>query len=118
VLGEAPAEVVEAPVAETSPFGDAEVPNGRVFVLRMNGPVERIEGEVRELGFKVRVPRRLSLDRASPIAQSHPSVARAMILNRGGYAELSLDFLPGQAPRYQVVGKGNTLEVTIERPQN
>jgi hypothetical protein len=78
--------------------------------------VQSIEGTARELGFKVRIPRRLSLDRASPIAQSHPAVARAMILNRGAYAELSIDFLPGEPPRYRVVGKGNMLEVTIERP--
>jgi hypothetical protein len=99
----------------SAPFGETEVPNGRVFTLRMNGPVELVEGEQRENGFTVRVPGRLALDRASPIATSHSAVSRAMILNRGGYAELTIDFLPGLSPRYQVRGRDNTLEVTLER---
>jgi hypothetical protein len=99
----------------SAPFGEADVPNGRVFTLRMNGAVEQVEGEARENGFTVRVPGRLALDRASPIATSHSAVSRAMILNRGGYAELTVDFLPGLSPRYQVRGRDNTLEVTLER---
>ncbi|HEX6241139.1 MAG TPA: hypothetical protein VFZ61_09615, partial [Polyangiales bacterium] len=96
-------------------FGASNVPNGRVFVLRMSGPVKALEGEAREDGFSVRVPGRLALDRASPIATSHRAVARALILNRGEYSELTLEFLPGMRPKYQVVGKDNTLEVTLER---
>lgn len=111
---------VAAPVAPSepvvsAPFGETDVPNGRVFTLRMNGSVGQVEGEARENGFTVRVPGRLALDRASPIATSHSAVSRAMILNRGGYAELTVDFLPGLSPRYQVRGRDNTLEVTLER---
>jgi hypothetical protein len=104
-----------APSVVSAPFGEAEVPNGRVFTLRMNGPVPVVEGEARDGGFTVRIPGRLALDRASPIATSHRAVARAMILNRGGYAELTIDFQPGLSPRYQVRGKDDTLEVTLER---
>jgi len=103
-----------APSASLS-FGEASVPNGRTFALRMSGPVESVEGESREDGFTVRVPGRLALDRASPIATSHRAVARAMILNRGDYAELTVDFLPGLRPKYQVVGKDAAIEVTLER---
>jgi hypothetical protein len=99
----------------TLAFGEADVPNGRTFSLRMSGPVESVEGERREDGFTVRVPGRLALDRASPIATSHRAVARAMILNRGDYAELTVDFLPGLRPKYQVVGKDAAIEVTLER---
>jgi hypothetical protein len=91
------------------------VSNGRTFVLRMSGPVQELEGDQRPDGFTVRVPGRLALDRASPIATSHRAVARAMILNRGDYAELTVDFLPGMAPKYRVIGKDNTIEVTLER---
>jgi hypothetical protein len=105
-----------APVAEAAArFGDASVPNGRSFVLRMSGPVVALEGERREDGFSVRIPSRLALDRASPIATSHRAVARALILNRGEYAELTVEFLPGMHPKYQVLGKGNAIEVTLER---
>ncbi|MET0340234.1 MAG: PilZ domain-containing protein [Polyangiales bacterium] len=98
-----------------SVFGDGEVPNGRTFTLRMNGPVKQVQGEARELGFTVRIPNRVAIDRASPIASAHNAVARAMILNRAGYAELTIEFRPGVVPRYQVRGKDNTLEVTLER---
>jgi hypothetical protein len=104
-----------APASEALAFGAPEVSNGRTFVLRMSGPVLEVEGETRADGFTVRVPGRLALDRASPIATSHRAVARAMILNRGDYAELTVDFLPGMAPKYRVIGKDNTIEVTLER---
>lgn len=103
------------PGSAQSVFGASEVPNGRVFAIRMSGPVESVEGDQREDGFTVRVPGRLALDRASPIATSHRAVARAMILNRGDYAELTVDFLPGLRPKYQVSAKDNSIEVTLER---
>ncbi|MDB4991282.1 MAG: repeat protein, partial [Myxococcaceae bacterium] len=114
----AAAAVIAAEAAKpvlSAPFGEADIPNGRVFTLRMNGPVHIVEGEVRDNGITVRVPGRQALDRASPIASSHSAVQRAMILNRGGFAELTIDFVPGTAPHYQVRGKDNTLEVTLER---
>jgi hypothetical protein len=116
--GTAPPAAEPANPASSAPrvFGAAEVHNGRTFALRMSGPVETVEGEARDDGFTVRVPGRLALDRASPIATSHRAVARAMILNRGNYAELTVDFLPGFNPKYQVVAKDNTIEVTLERP--
>jgi hypothetical protein len=107
----------EAPEpASMSPrFGEATVPNGRIFVLRMSGPVKSLEGDSREDGFSVRIPGRLALDRASPIATSHRAVARALILNRGEYAELTVEFLPGMRPKYQVAAKDSSIEVTLER---
>jgi len=106
---------IPAPAAAGPRFGADEVPNGRSFILRMSGPVQSVEGETREDGFTVRIPGRLALDRASPIATSHKAVARALILNRGEYAELTVEFLPGMRPKYQVLGKDNTIEVTLER---
>jgi hypothetical protein len=103
------------PSAGNARFGETNVPNGRVFVLRMSGPVKSLEGEPREDGFSVRIPGRLALDRASPIATSHRAVARALILNRGEYAELTVEFLPGMRPKYQVAAKDSTLEITLER---
>jgi hypothetical protein len=117
VAARAPAPLPEdapEPAANTR-FGEANVPNGRVFALRMSGPVNSLEGESREDGFSVRIPGRLALDRASPIATSHRAVARALILNRGEYAELTLEFLPGMRPKYQVVAKESSIEITLER---
>jgi hypothetical protein len=113
-LAPLPADAPEPGAANTR-FGEANVPNGRVFALRMSGPVKSLEGETREDGFSVRIPGRLALDRASPIATSHRAVARALILNRGEYAELTLEFLPGMRPKYQVVAKESSIEITLER---
>jgi PilZ domain len=103
------------PVSLSTRFGEPNVPNGRIFVLRMSGPVKSLEGEAREDGFSVRIPGRLALDRASPIATSHRAIARALILNRGEYAELTVEFLPGMRPKYQVAAKDSSIEVTLER---
>jgi hypothetical protein len=112
----APAEPSAAEQPPAAPFGEPIIENGRTFVLRMSGPVRHIEGEARDDGFTVRVPGRLALDRAQPIANAHQAVARAMVLNRGEYAELTVDFRPGMRPKYQVVGKDNALEITLARP--
>ena len=117
-LGESEDEVaLDPPPSANGPalFGDAEVPNGRIFTLRMNGPVTTLTGHAREHGFTVRIPNRVAADRASPIATAHSAVARAMILNRPGFAELTIEFRPGQVPRYQVRGTGSALEITLER---
>jgi hypothetical protein len=114
-LSPAPVEASTGEAGLSKTFGAAEVPDGRSFILRMSGPVEGLEGDARGDGFTVRVPGRLALDRASPIATSHRAVARAMILNRGDYAELTVDFLPGMKPKYRVMAKDNAIEVTLER---
>jgi hypothetical protein len=104
-----------APVAEPPPFGEADVPNGRVFTLRMNGPITGLEGQAFENGFTVKVPGRNPIDPARPIASAHRAVKRALFMNQGKYAELTIEFLPGFSPRYQVRAKGDTLEITLER---
>jgi hypothetical protein len=96
-------------------FGFATVPNGRTFSLRMNGPVTRLDGSARENGFTVRVYGGLATEGAKPISSAHRAVARSLILNKKGYAELTIDFVPGLAPRYQVLAKYDTLEITLER---
>lgn len=111
-----PAEEAEVPdAADGLSFGAAEVPNGRTYSLRMSGPIESIEGEQLRGGFAVRLPGLLSLDRASPIATSHPALSRSLILNQGDRAELTIEFAPGKKPAYRVEAKGNNLEITVER---
>ncbi|MET0285817.1 MAG: PilZ domain-containing protein [Polyangiales bacterium] len=102
-------------VAAPAPFGELEVPNGRVFTLRMNGPIGALEGQAFENGFTVKVPGRSPVDPARPIASAHRAVKRALFMNQGKFAELTIEFLPGFAPRYQVRAKGDALEITLER---
>lgn len=109
---------VGRPGDETRParsFGDPSVPNGKTFVLRMSQPVSGVVGTILQDGFSVKVPGSLSLDRAGPIARSHDKVERAMILNHGDHAELTVRFIPGATPSYRVSYRGSSVEVTVEQ---
>lgn len=86
---------------------------GRTYLLRMSRPVKGLRAERLADGVKIIIPESLSLDRAGPIAASHPAVERSMILNRGEYAELTLIFAPGRAPRYRVVARGAAVEIIV-----
>lgn len=107
---------VAAPTpASGASFGAASVPNGRSFTLRMSRTVDGLRGTASANGFSVIIQGALSLDRAGPIAESHPYVARSLILNRGDRAELTIQFDEGRSPPYRVVARGASIEVTIGR---
>jgi hypothetical protein len=121
VRGGAPPPVHEPVVTETAPvagsaeFGAANVPDGRSYLIRMSQPVREIRGVARPDGFTVVVPNALSLDRAGPIAATHPLVERSMILNRGDHSELSITFVEGRSPAYAVRARGSAIDVVIGR---
>ncbi|QQR91221.1 MAG: hypothetical protein IPJ88_05680 [Myxococcales bacterium] len=112
----AKAEPVQATASSSGPsFGAGSVRGARSYTLRMSQTVKDLQGSKAPDGFRVRIPGSLSLDKAGPIAEANPQVARAMILNHGDYAELSVFFEAGQHPGYRVVAKGSSLEVSIGR---
>ncbi len=109
---------LEAPAAELPVFGEAEVPNGRVWELRVDGPIGDLKGRTFENGFTVKVPGRMPVDPAKPIAAAHKqALKRALFMPSSDHkdAELTIEFNTGFAPRYQVRAKDNTLYLTIER---
>jgi hypothetical protein len=97
----------------TKQFGASSV-RGRHFILQMSAPVKALSGSSDDGGFSVIIDGALSLDRAGPIAANHSGVARAMILNKGDRAELTIRFRDGLSPKYQVLAKADTIEITIE----
>jgi hypothetical protein len=101
--------------ALTKSFGASKVPSARSFMLRMSQPVEGIRGAAESHGFSVTIPGTLSLDRAGPIASSHPAIERSMILNRGDHAVLTVRFVDGQEPAYRVVARNRAVEVLLEQ---
>ena len=103
------------PTPRATSFGAATVPNGQTFILEMTTPVEAVEGEETATGFRVRLTHTNSNSRASPIAQQHPRVDRASIMNQGENAELRIDFLAGRKPVYRVEARGRRLHVTLSR---
>ncbi len=109
------ADPSSAPVSEGQAFGAASVAEGRSATIRMSQPVETLRGQPQDGGFTVTVPGALALDRAGPIAAANPSVERAMILNRGDHAVLTVRFVAGRSPDYRVVARGRAIEVVIGR---
>ena len=112
------AETAEAPrgaVTEGETFGAESVTGGRTATIRMSQTVSTIRGQRQSDGFTVTVPGALALDRAGPLAAANPSVERAMILNRGDHAVLTVRFVAGRTPPYRVVARGRAIDVTIGR---
>lgn len=96
-------------------FGQPSVSRGQTFTLRMSQNVQGLIGRTDPSGFDVRILGALTLDRAAPIATSHPAVATAMIINRGDHADLAIRFRDGMAPAYRVAVRGAAIEITIAR---
>jgi hypothetical protein len=94
-------------------FGQRNVANARRFVLRMSAPVKMLQGTGDKSGFTVIATGAVSLDKAGPIAASHQAVARAMVLNKNGQAELTVRFLDGKSPAYRVTAHDAELEILI-----
>lgn len=94
------------------PFGSTSVTHGVVLPLKMDGPIEKIEGAAQPTGFTIRVPGRKSLEAASPLAARDPRVSAVKVSNDGTGAELSVTFKDG-VPAYQVRAKGDTLEMVL-----
>lgn len=96
-------------------FGSDTVDRPRAYVLRMSQPVDGIVGTADAEGFSVKIFGALSLDRAGPIAATHPLIERSMVLNRGDHAELRVQFVQGQSPAYRVEARGTAVEVLVAR---
>jgi len=94
-------------------FGAQEVKKGRRFTLRMTNPIKSLQGIPDEGGFTVIIPGSLSLDRAGPIAASHPAVKRSMILNKGDHSALTIRFAENASPQYQVTAQDSSLQIII-----
>jgi hypothetical protein len=95
-----------------APFSNGPVPHGNVLRLKMDGPIEKIEGDSQPTGFTVVIPGRRSLEPASPLAARDGRIGSIRVTNDGGGAELTLAFKDG-VPNYLVRAKNDVLEVVL-----
>ena len=95
-----------------TPFGNGPVGHANVLHLKMDGPIEKIEGATTPTGFTVVIPNRRSLEPAGPLSSRDGRIAGIRITNEGSGAELALNFRDG-VPNYQVRAKGDTLEIAL-----
>src|SRR5262249_53075627 len=95
-----------------APFSNGPVSHGNVLKLKMDGPIEKIEGDSASAGFTVVIPGRRSLEPAAPLAARDSRIGSIRVTNDGGGAELAVAFKDG-VPNYLVRAKGDVLEIVL-----
>jgi hypothetical protein len=95
-----------------TPFGNGPVAHGNVLRLKMDGPIEAIQGAQQPTGFTVKLPNRKSIEAAGPLAARDARIASIKVTNDGAGAELTVTFKDG-VPNYQVRAKGDYLEISL-----
>jgi hypothetical protein len=95
-----------------TPFGNGPVHHGNLLRLKMDGPIESIEGAQQPTGFTVKIPGRKSLEAAAPLAARDSRIAWIKVNNAPAGAELSVAFKDG-VPNYQVGGRGDVLVISL-----
>ena len=97
-----------------TPFGNGAVGHANVLHLKMDGPIEKIEGAATPTGFNVVIPDCRSLEAAAPLAARDSRIAAIRVTNESNGAELAVSFKDG-VPNYQVRAKGESLEHSSRR---
>jgi hypothetical protein len=95
-----------------APFSNGAVSHGNVLRIKMDGEIEKIEGDGQPTGFTVVIPGRRSLEPAAPLAARDARIASIRVTNDGTGAELTLAFKDG-VPNYLVRAKGDVLEIVL-----
>jgi hypothetical protein len=100
---------------QVAPFGNGPVHHGNTLHLKMDGPIESLEGAQQPTGFAVKLPGRRSLEAAGPLAARDSRIAAMKVSNEAGGAELTVAFKDG-VPNYQVTAHGDTLVISLAAP--
>jgi PilZ domain-containing protein len=95
-----------------APFGNGPVHHANVLRLKMDGPIDSIEGAQQPTGFVVKLPGRKSLEAAAPLAARDSRIAAIKVSNDLAGAELTVAFRDG-VPNYQVSAHGDTLVIAL-----
>jgi hypothetical protein len=98
-----------------APFSNGPVHHGNILHLKMDGPIEAIEGAQQPTGFTVKLPGRKSLEAAAPLAARDSRIAAIKVANGSAGAELTVAFRDG-VPTYRVSAKGDTLVIALAPP--
>jgi hypothetical protein len=98
--------------ARVAPFSNGSVSHGNVLRIKMDGEIEKIEGDGQPAGFSVVIPGRRSLEPAAPLAARDSRIASIRVTNDGTGAELNVAFKDG-VPNYLGRAKGDVLEIVL-----
>jgi len=98
-----------------APFSNGPVHHGNALRLRMDGPIESIEGTQQATGFVVKIPGRRSLEAAAPLASRDSRIASMKVSNESSGAALTVNFHDG-VPNYRVSAHGDNLIILLAPP--
>jgi|HubBroStandDraft_6_1064221.scaffolds.fasta_scaffold78521_2 hypothetical protein len=98
-----------------TPFSNGPVHHGNILRLKMDAPLEAIEGAQQPTGFTVKLPGRKSLEAAGPLAARDSRIASIKVSNDSAGAELTVTFKDG-VPNYRVSAKGDNLVIALAPP--
>lgn len=96
-------------------FGQGKVKNPIVLRLKMDGPVEQVNGASGAMGFTISLPGRRSLSTSSELARKDKRIASFQVVNTAQGAEITVQFKDG-VPSYLAKAKGNKLEIALGTP--
>lgn len=95
--------------------------NGRIgsrpsiVKIKMDGPIEAIQGAAQPTGFTVLIPSRKPIEPTSILAEKDPRIASVHVSSDGSGTEFTVSFKDG-VPPYMVRANGETLEMVLARP--
>jgi hypothetical protein len=93
-------------------WGQGSVRNPIVLRLKMDGPIEKLNGAAGAMGFTVSLPDRRSVSSASELARKDKRIASLQVVNNAHGAEVTVQFKDG-VPPYVAKAKGDRLEISL-----
>ncbi|WP_170229102.1 PilZ domain-containing protein [Polyangium fumosum] len=93
-------------------YGKGNVRSPIVLKLKMDGPIETVNGAAGAMGFTVSLPGRRALSSATELARKDKRIASINVVNNPAGAEISLQFKDG-VPAYLAKAKGDRLDIAL-----
>lgn len=109
--GEGDAEATETQ-GDGKQFGKGTVRSPIMLRLKVDGPIETVNGASGAMGFTVSLPGRRALSSATELARKDKRIAAINVVNTAAGAEISLQFKDG-VPAYLAKAKGNRLDIAL-----
>ncbi|WP_437727728.1 PilZ domain-containing protein [Sorangium sp. So ce861] len=97
-------------------WGQGSVRNPIVLKLKMDGPIEELNGAAGAMGFTVSLPDRRALSSGSGLARKDKRIASVRVVNTPHGAEITLQFKDG-VPAYKAKARGDRLEIALGRDE-
>jgi hypothetical protein len=98
-----------APLKE---WGQGSVSHPITLKLKMDGPIERINGAAGAMGFTISLPDRRSVSSTTDLARKDKRLSSVNVVNTSHGAEVTLQFKDG-VPPYLAKVKGDRLEIAL-----